>query len=390
MKKRKSMKSKVQKDAKRARSGGGFISLPQGVEFFAAEPGGRVTLDILPYEVTIANHPDKDKIEVGDLWYKFPYRYHRNVGVNRNSEVCPRTFGKPCPICDHRDSLLNSKDPDKDEIYALKPAWRVLYNVRALTGKDKDKIVVWDFSYHNFQKQLDAEIDDPENDEYGAFADLENGYSLKIRFSEETYEKNKFAKTERIDFEKRDDLDESMLKEVVNLDKVLSVKSYEELKKKFFELDDEDLDEEGDNPKSSKKEEHVKTEEKTTSVSKEEDQGIPSKGDIDGMTRKELKQVVKKYCDQIDPDDYDETSELEKAVINALYPKSERKSKTTEKEEKVKEETKEKETLKETTKESKKEEGKSGSCPHGHKWGEADEHDACNDCDLWDDCLSAS
>jgi hypothetical protein len=397
-KQRRSMKQKVREDSQRSGSGSNYIKLPQGVGFFTAEAGGRCSIEILPYTVTLPKHPDG--IEVGDIWYKRPYRRHRNVGASKDYEICPRSVGKPCPICDHRESLLESKTTDDKVIQSMKPQDRVLYNVRPLSGPDKGKILVWDFSFHNFQKQLDAEINDPENEEFAGFADLEGGYSLRVRFSEEHFEKNKYAKTERIDFDSKDDLDESILNEVVDLDKTLLVRSYKALQNKFFELDDTDDDTETDVPseddEKGTQEAEEQTEERSSTDRKrkvkpeedipvaQNDVKVPTKTQIKKMKRKELTDVISQFdlTDVIDADDYDDTDELREAVAIELQGKSIPAAEVT----KPVADSKPKATPAKTTP-AKTDKGK---CPHGHKWGDADEHPECDDCDQWDDCIAAN
>ena len=62
----------------------GYLKLHKGVNVFKEETGSRVKLDILPYVVTDPNHPDRDDslgIAVpGALWYKRPFKLHRNIG----------------------------------------------------------------------------------------------------------------------------------------------------------------------------------------------------------------------------------------------------------------------------------------------------------------------
>src|SRR5690554_4551425 len=95
--------SAVQRDAERqkqATSSYGFLRLPKGVPIFNVEGGSRIKLDIMPYVVAMDNHPDKYEDEgiamPGGLWYKLPFKIHRNIGVENDSVVCPRSFGKPC------------------------------------------------------------------------------------------------------------------------------------------------------------------------------------------------------------------------------------------------------------------------------------------------------
>jgi len=380
-KKRKSMKDKVRNDSRRSASGGNYLTLPQGVNYFTAEPGGRCKIDILLYTITDTKHPDR--LEVGDDWYKRPYRIHRDVGAEKDIEICPRSIKKPCPICEHRESLLTAKDADEEITKALKAKDRVLYNVRPLSGPDKGKILVWDCSYYLFQKQLDAELNDPENEEFLTFADLEGGHSLRIRFASETFgERGKpFAKTERIDFDSRDDLDESILEDTINLDKVLNVKTYKELQNKFFEMDDEDTDDEMSKASEEQNmhESETKSErQKKTKEPKEETKTItlPSENAIKKMSRKKLAGVIKEFkLDTLDAEDYDDTDELRDAVIIELHGGN-----TTSKSEKEEE----------TPSKMAKENTSNPTCPYGHNWGEADGHEECDDCEKWDDCIAAT
>ncbi|HCW04372.1 MAG TPA: hypothetical protein DGK91_07515, partial [Clostridium sp.] len=208
------------------------------------EPGSRVKLDILPYVVTDPNHPDRDDelgIAVpGALWYKRPFKLHRNIGYNNMPLVCPTSIGKRCPICEYKQRLLKEgKDWRDDSVKALKTYLRNLYIVVPLDNKNyEERPYVWDISDHLFQNKLSIELE--ENPEYANFPDLEDGYTLRIRFTEEQFGKNKFADTSRIDFEKREKkYDESILDKVPNLDEVLVVLPYEQIEAKFFDSEDD-------------------------------------------------------------------------------------------------------------------------------------------------------
>jgi hypothetical protein len=220
----------------------GHLSLPKGISIYKEVPGGRCQLDFLPYEVTDTVHPDRDTelgIAVpGELWYKRPYKMHRNVGVNNEAAVCLTSFGKKCPICEYRAKLLaDGADWQDETVKACRASDRNLYVVVPLDEKDYDeKPHIWDISQFLFQDMLNDELE--ENEDYGEFPDLEDGYTLRIRFSKETFGKNEFAKTSRIDFEDRQKpYPESILKQVPNLDEVLSCPGYDELHAKFFEME---------------------------------------------------------------------------------------------------------------------------------------------------------
>jgi hypothetical protein len=239
-------RGKVGEDAERHQREGseyGYLNLPKGIKMFKPVEG-QYFIDIIPYVVTDEKHPDADaekEIALPDmLWYKRPFKIHRNIGGGQGeSVVCLSSIGKPCPICKARAEMTRN-GADKKETDTLKPSLRNLYAVIPLGSKDFDENVhLWDMSNALFQDLLEQEIG--YNKKYDVFPDLEEGYTLKVRFEEDSYMKNKFYEAKRIDFEDREQpYKESILDEVIDLDNVLKILSYEELEKKFLEIDDDD------------------------------------------------------------------------------------------------------------------------------------------------------
>jgi hypothetical protein len=241
----------------------GHLILPKGVTVFKEEPASRVSLDFLPYVVTDANHPDKDEdrdiaIE-GSLWYKRPYKLHRSIGAENTSIVCPTSIGKKCPICEHRTKLLNAGTKwDDESVKSLRPSDRSVYLVVPKGNKKfEEKVHLWDISNFLFQKKLDDELE--ENPDFGNFPSPEDGLTLKIRFSEETFDKNKFADTSRIDFEERDyTYPDDMINTIPSLDEILVIKDRGEIAKMFFESG-EASEEEDEEPAGDPEEKPVHT-----------------------------------------------------------------------------------------------------------------------------------
>ncbi len=99
---RSAVKQDVEKRASE-KEGYNYLNIPKSVHMYKYKEG-KAEFDILPYIVTSTNHPDhKGDIAIKDsLWYKLPYKIHRNVGVNNDVVICPTTFGLPCPICEIR------------------------------------------------------------------------------------------------------------------------------------------------------------------------------------------------------------------------------------------------------------------------------------------------
>ena len=247
---RSSFRGKVSKDAqrqKRAASSYGYLTLPRGVNVFKEEPGSRVKFDILPYVVTDPKHPDRDQEQeialVDSLWYKRPFRVHRNVGSSNESSVCLSSIGKKCPICEYRAELIK-KGADKEETDALRPSLRNLYVVVPLESKKYDEVPhVWDISQFLFQNLLNEELEEDPNNE--VFPDLKEGLTLQVRFTSKTIGKSQpFADADRIDFRERESqYDEKIMEVVPALDDMLKILTYDELHAKFFEMEGDDNDE---------------------------------------------------------------------------------------------------------------------------------------------------
>lgn len=325
--KRKSMKDKARERAQnRETTGGGFkFNLPDGVEFYSPEKGVE-KLNIIPYEVTVKNHPEQDQ---GELWFERTIWVHYGIGIEEKNILCPKTIGKPCPICEEVARMKKDSDADEDDIKALRPRERQIFNVS--TKKNPEDVMLFEMSYHLFGKQLEEEIREGE-EEWGGFADLEGGYTLKIRWAEKKLGKNAFVEASRIDFMERDDLDEDILDEVLDLDSILNVLSYEELESLFLGL-------EGTNADNEEEE--------------EDDEPAPRK------SKKSRKQEPEEDEDE-DPKEEDEDEEEEKPAKRSRKSKKDKKK------------------------------SKKNKCPFDHEFGtDCDEHDDCDDCDEWDDCKDA-
>lgn len=333
----------------------GYLNLPKGVPVFKEEPGSRVNLDILPYIVTAENHPDRDDeygvAITGDFWYRRPFWIHRNIGPENKTVVCPSSIGQKCPICEYRAQMLkDGADWNDDAVRAIKPSARNLYYVIPKGNKKyEDAPHVWDISQFLFQDKLNEELG--ESEEYDVFPDLEEGYTLRIRFSEESFGANKFAETSRIDFKEREDsYDESILDDLPSLDDLLEVMSFKALETIFFGGVAEDEEEKEEKPAKRKRKVAVKEEENEDDEEEEMDE------------------------DDDDEEDEEDEEEEEEKPEPKKKPKGSKKTKG-----------KEKQTKKKPSK-------KGGStCPHGYNFGEDfEEHDECDECEIWEDCMDVA
>lgn len=234
-----STRDRVLDAAKREKqkAGGSWIkyNLPEGKEMFVPKKG-TMHLDILPFEVTVINN--YDKAEKGELWYRRKLLIHKSVGAEGNAYICPTTIGKPCPICKALAPLRSKYKENKAIIDAETAKEREILNILDLDDQDKG-VQFWDISSHLFGKKLLEELEEGK-EEWRDFFQLKGGFTLRIRFKEKELGENTFLETARIDFEPRDDYDETILGKVVDLDIVFSVPSYDELEKAHLDLQDED------------------------------------------------------------------------------------------------------------------------------------------------------
>lgn len=365
-KKRSSFRGKVAGNATKSKSSNssyGYLLLPEGIRIFNPPLKGSVKLDFLPYEVTDPKHLDRDDdvgvAMVGDLWYKKPFFVHRNIGANNDVVVCPTTIGKKCPICEAK-AKMRKDQADYEDIKLLNTSKRNLYVVIPLDVKEEEEPHIFDISQHLFQNQLTEELE--ENDENEVFPDLEDGKALKLRFVAKTIKKGKpFPEVDRIDFLERDEVyDSSILEDIPNLDEVLQILSYQQLKDKFQETEsDEDA---GD----------------LEEVAEEEDEK-PHK-------HSHSKANVKRKKDEEDEEDEDEEEEEEKPRRKSLHKKPVGKSRKDDDED-DEDENEDDEPKKPSRTIRKNDPSKKHKCPNGHKFGrDFDSFDDCADCPLFDAC----
>lgn len=369
VKRKSSFRGKVASNARRQKSAGasyGYLNLPKGVSVYTAEPGGKARFDIMPYKVTDGKHPDRDDelgiAMQGELWYKRPFRTHRNIGASDDTVVCLTSVGKRCPICEYR--ALQIKDgADKDITDALKPSLRNLYVIIPKDDKKREEIPhIWDISQYLFQNLLTDELE--ENEDYEVFPDLEEGLTLRVRFDSTTIGSGKpFAEANRIDFEERKKAyKEDILEDIPNLDDILVIMSAEALERKFFEMEDaSDTPEEVDKPSKQR-------------PGKERDE---DEGDELPAARKRPQRSAPESTPEPPPASDTKKKPDKNACVSCEGTGKDSKGRTC----RICRGTGQKPASKESADEKNK-------CPHGHKFGvDAEEYDACFDCEMWDACM---
>lgn len=326
---------------------GGALNI-SGVEFWRPKKGTAL-FDIIPYEVTIKNHPAG--IKVGDLYQQLAYKVHYGVGSDDKTVTCPTSVGKPCPICSRRAELYKDPNASEEEIADLKAKDRVVFNVIDLNDEAKG-IQIFDFSPHLFANKMYEEIEAADG-EFESVFDLDAGFTIKARFTEKKLGKNVFVEASRVDFEERDPYDDDIVEDAVDLDTALNILDYKTIEALFLDLDPEVKDE---------TEEEEETPPPRTRGARGQRQSEPEPEEEEEAPEPP-KRSRKKAEPEPDPEEEDEPAP----------PPRTRRGKTPEPEPEPEEDVDDDE-----------------QCPHGLKFGlDCEQDDRCDQCDIWEDCKDA-
>ena len=406
-----SMRDRFKKRAKEGAQKGFSVQLPEDVKRFAPKKG-TYKLDVIPYTVSAKKHPDG--VAAGELWCRRPFLIHYGIGVDNKPQVCPRTIGKPCPICEYYERERKRPGADEDALKEIRAKARELYNVIDLDNED-DGIQVLEMSYHLFGKLLENEINEADDDEVAGFAELKGGKTLKVRFSESSMGTNKFLEATRIDFLDRDDYKKSILDDVVDLDTVFNILPYEELEAVFLEDEGAGMagdDDDDDKPKSKSKKKSYKDDDDDDDEAPKTKKQSKSDDDDDDDEKPKSRRSSKK--EEPEDDDDDEAPKSRRSAKKAApedddddeKPKSRRSVKKAQPDDdddddeapKAKSKAKKKpepddDDDDEKPKAKKGNGGKSagGECPlsNGTFGKDFNKFDECDDCEVWSECGKA-
>lgn len=219
------------------------------------------TIDIVPFKagdkMPVDMRTRKPMVRKGRWAYTYEYWAHRGIGPLENETViCPqRTYGKPCPICEHRKELIAEKTFDAKKMGELLCKQRNLYNVVCYdTDKEEDKgVQLFDVSNFYFEKHISKLATKTvrrkkgrrlaKADPFKNFADpRESGVYIEWSI-EGAKSKNDFDSWIGHQLIERDySLDEEYLENALQLDQIVEVLDYKELYKLYYDEDYEDDD----------------------------------------------------------------------------------------------------------------------------------------------------
>lgn len=314
--KRRSMREKTRQ---KANESGNFVAnyvrLPQGFDLLNLEEvlkehkkTQKVPIDILPFEITEPHAFDEDSPGEmkGDLWWRYRFYMHFDIGAEEKKYACLRTFGKKCPICLERKRLIDAGE-DKKVTDPLRGKVRELFWVSTDGMKTAE---IWDVSHFLFMKGLDKEVKTgPE--EYADFPEMEGGYTIITRFSEESINGGSYYDADRYDFELRDDVPDELIDPLPDLASCIIELSYEKLEGIFYDTDtpDEEDEEGGEKEKASTRKQREEEEESggDDDQGTGEEEGSEETDDEPAEKKTPAKRKPKKKAADPEPEEADET-----------------------------------------------------------------------------------
>jgi len=401
---RKALRKKINQrlKAKEGTDSTKFQNIPEGTEWWDPVKGINV-IDIIPYVITVDNHPMG--FAKGDIWWEMTYYLHSGIGPDERSYVCPGTFKKPCPICEYRARLMKEDyKKNRDEIERLRPRERQLFRVVDVHDPHR-RIMLWDISYFLFGKKLDTELREGE-DWYMDFAVPDDGLSLKIRFIEDKYNNYTFLTADRIDFvERKKQYPPEIVEQGPMLDQLLKIYSYEALEAIFYGMPDSELEdeEEGEElPPRPRRRERERSYEEDEPESRprrrshrdepeDEPEDIPEDEPEEEPRRKPRRKPDREEPED-EPDDMPEDEPEEEP-----RRRSGRRPRRDEPEEEFDDEPEKKPSRKAPSRKQRAAKGEQEKepevelpkekCPYGYEFGDADNHDECDSCEIWEKCI---
>jgi len=136
------------------------ISIESAKDFYKIENRKEATkviehlIDIVPYIVG-KKHPGvaKGRLAPGDLDYGLSVWVHRNIGPGHHDLLCPKNYGKPCPLCDLASERYEKFGKDDAEYKAVKAKQRIVHYVLDATTESLKPLIL-EQAHYSFEKPL--------------------------------------------------------------------------------------------------------------------------------------------------------------------------------------------------------------------------------------------
>jgi hypothetical protein len=196
-------------------------------------------VDIIPF-IAGDKMPDFMRVKEGKPAYYLDIYVHQNIGGGKAWVVCPaKNYGDDCPVCEYINSLV--KDGKEYEDYAeIAPKRRCVYNIINMTTDKEEKkgIQIWESSHKYSEKAIQSAAKAPRGGGSIPFShpDKEVGQSISFSVDNDTYKTVSGHKLVPREYDISDDI----LDKAFQLDQIIKILSYKEIKKIFEKYSDDD------------------------------------------------------------------------------------------------------------------------------------------------------
>lgn len=186
------------------------------IEWIKPELGKEYFWDIMPYVVSSPNHPEYETLKKDGLLedYSLNLWVHRKVGPTEQQVVCPKkTYGKRCPICEEHDRIRNDEE-HKDLDWKDQALQDDIKHLRAtqrsfftiIDLNDENKMKFFEYSYYWFTNNLDEQVKRKSKRKQIFLEDFtEDGVSIAFEFGKSTFDDKQVGEVKSFDFEDREE-----------------------------------------------------------------------------------------------------------------------------------------------------------------------------------------
>ena len=314
-----------------------------GLEKWKPSEGENI-VDFIPFNATEVNPlVIAGKAEVGDPMYSLEYFVHRGIGPSNRNITCLNQYGHKCPLCEEAKRIKSLGGAENEEASkAMSAKRRIVYVVHDIKN---NKYGYWDTGWKSVEEKIQklarVTIDPNTNSPVNVF-DWQDGMSVKFYGEKKKFAGHDFIEVDVFSFVPRKPLSDEVLEHSVDLATVIQKTSAEEMEK----IISGDLSGTAAAPKTA--------------------QAAPQQTNtFDALAKANIEETPTQAAPQQTPTTSSQTPESVtyddmESVQTQAAPAQEQPVVA---------------------------ESPETTCPHGHKWGDADKHPECGKCPVWERCL---
>ena len=250
--------------------------LPEGVTMWKCGEGEHM-VDIIPFvagdKIPPPDKPGEDSY-ILDIWA------HSNVGPGDARYVClARTLEAACPVCEEQDRMRDSDEYDDEEIKALNPSRRAIYNIicRDSPKEEAKGIQVWEIAHWFMAKHLDERSKKPKGGGYVYYTLLDEGKTVYFKRKGTSQRGTEFLAHDFLD---RDPLDDALVDQAHKLDELIAWPTYEEVYNAFHKKPPGEEEPEDETEEEAEPETKEEPPEEEKEEPEEEKEAEPATGEL--------------------------------------------------------------------------------------------------------------